>query len=60
MLTIKERKNMTKKFINDVEKHEILKQAAIYSYNVNKKQIPKGYKLVKESKPSNTGFTHVL
>ncbi len=47
---------MTKKFINDVEKHEILKQAAIYSYNVNKKQIPKGYKLVKESKPSNTGF----
>lgn len=47
---------MTTKFINDVKKHEILKEAAIYSYDVKNKPIPKGYKLILESEPSETGF----
>ena len=30
----------------EIQKHEILKQAALYSYDVNKNKIPNGYKFV--------------
>lgn len=30
----------------EIEKHKILKQAALYSYNVNTKEIPQGYNLI--------------
>lgn len=46
---------MNKNFKTDTEKHEILKQAAIYSYRKEGK-IPDGYRLIKQSAPSSTGF----
>ena len=30
----------------EIQKHEILKQATLYNYDVNKNKIPNGYKFV--------------
>ena len=43
-----------------IKKHEILKQAALYSYDVNKNKIPSGYKLVGISSHNNGFYACVL
>lgn len=44
----------------EIQKHEILKQAALYSYDVNKNKIPNGYKLVGISSHNNGFYACVL
>lgn len=44
----------------EIQKHEILKQAALYSYDVNKNKIPSGYKLVGISSHNNGFYACVL
>ena len=43
-----------------IEKHEILKQAALFSYDVNKNKIPNGYHLVGISTHDNGFYACVL
>lgn len=43
-------------FKYNFEQHEILKKGCIASYAGNKNELPPEYKLIKESKPSKTGF----
>ena len=44
----------------EIEKHEILKQAAVYSYDVNNNKIPNGYNLVGISTHENGFYACVL
>ena len=44
----------------EIQKHERLKQAALYSYDVNKNKIPNGYKLVGISSHNNGFYACVL
>lgn len=44
----------------EIEKHEILKQASVYSYDVNKNKMPNGYNLVGISSYDNGFYACVL
>ena len=45
-----------KKWQNDIDFHEELRQCSISSYNPYKNEFPSGYKLVTTKENSNSGF----